>query len=134
MTGFELAVACLALNIYWESAHEPIEGQYAVAFVTINRTKERNLDVCKVVFEDRQFSWANHALDSHGKLLPQYIPSGIAWQQARTVARVSLSSELVDITNGSTHYHADYIAKPKWAKKMKQTGKWGHHLFYREVR
>ena len=28
---------CLAENIYFESAHEPREGQLAVAFVTINR-------------------------------------------------------------------------------------------------
>ena len=30
-------VTCLAENIYFEAGHEPIDGQKAVAFVTLNR-------------------------------------------------------------------------------------------------
>lgn len=132
MTGFELAVACLALNIYHEAAFEPQEGKLAVAFVTINRARERRLDVCDAVFEPMQFSWANNALDEKGKLLPQFIPKGRKWQEAREVAKQVLGSEVADFTQGADHYHAEYIAKPKWAKTMVPAGKYGKHFFYRQ--
>jgi len=44
-------VTCLAENIYFESAHEPVTGQMAVAFVTINRVQTGNYasNICDVV-------------------------------------------------------------------------------------
>jgi spore germination cell wall hydrolase CwlJ-like protein len=105
-----------------------------VAFVTINRAKESHADICDVVFKDKQFSWANHALDNHGKLLPKYMPHGVEWQTARTIARNTISNIHLDFTGGATYYYADYIAKPSWAKNMIQTAHYGHHIFYREVR
>ena len=35
-------VTCLAENIYFEAAHEPLDGKKAVAFVTINRLQTGN--------------------------------------------------------------------------------------------
>lgn len=133
MTGLELSVACLALNVFFEGANEPAIGQYAIALVTMNRAKEGNLDVCDVVFEPKQFSWADHALDANGKLLPQYLPSGAKWQNAREVARQVMFGKVGDFTQGATYYHADYIAKPKWARGMRMTGKFGVHYFYRRA-
>ena len=131
MTGFELALSCLALNIYHESKDEPIIGQYAVAYVTLNRVQEHRSTVCKEVFRNKQFSWANHALDQNGKLLSQFIPSGKQWQQSRKIAKNVLNTRNNDFTMGAKWYHADYISKPEWANNMHFVGKYGKHIFYR---
>ena len=132
MIGYELAVACLALNVYHEAPFEPLYGQYAVALVTINRAKQRHLDMCDTVFQDKQFSWANNARDVHGKLLPQFLPNkGERWQHSLQVARITISGDQQDFTGGATHYYADYIVAPTWAKSLQLVGKWGHHYFYR---
>ena len=36
----------------------------------------------------------------------------------------------IDITDGATHYHADYV-KPAWAKVKTRTTRIGNHIFYR---
>jgi N-acetylmuramoyl-L-alanine amidase len=124
---------CLALNVYHEAAYEPTLGQYAVALVTTNRARERELNVCEVVFERRQFSWANHAMDQDGKLRREFFPSksNKRWLQAREVARQVLSRQTGDFTGGALFYHADYIAPPPWAAEKKFVAKYGRHLFYR---
>jgi spore germination cell wall hydrolase CwlJ-like protein len=38
--------------------------------------------------------------------------------------------KFVDITDGATHYHADYV-KPSWAKTKVRTTEIGDHIFYR---
>ena len=133
MTGFDLAVMCLALNVYHEAGNEPITGQYAVAFVTINRVKEINGDVCTEVFKDIQFSWTKHALDKRGVLFASYRPkkNNPAWTRAQLVAKTVLGSEVTDFTLGSKWYHADYIQKPIWAYNLTKVAQYGHHIFYR---
>lgn len=131
MIGFELATMCLALNIYWEAGFEPVEGKYAVAFVTINRVKLHDTDVCDVVFQPNQFSWTRGARDRHGKLLAKYRPKGQAWREARAIANAVMGSEVRDFTGGATHYYAQYIAEPKWVPSLTYVGKYGQHYFYR---
>ena len=53
------ALLCLALSVFYESRGEPIEGQYAVAEVVLNRASDRNLSVCEVIYEKNQFQNAN---------------------------------------------------------------------------
>ena len=36
-----------------------------------------------------------------------------------------------DITDGATHYHADYIDNPRWSKFLEKTVKIDTHIFYR---
>ena len=38
--------------------------------------------------------------------------------------------EHVDITDGATFYHADYIPDPRWAKNVRKTVKIDRHIFY----
>ena len=38
--------------------------------------------------------------------------------------------KFVDITEGATHYHADYVS-PKWASKIQLVGSISTHIFYR---
>ena len=37
---------------------------------------------------------------------------------------------LIDITDGATHYHADYVF-PEWRKSKTKTVEIGDHIFYR---
>ena len=37
---------------------------------------------------------------------------------------------LLDITDGATHYHADYVL-PSWAATKTKTIEIGDHIFYR---
>src|SRR5579859_77810 len=49
---------CLALNVYREARNQPIEGQLAVAHVTLNRYETSDLPtICDVVFKTGNFAW-----------------------------------------------------------------------------
>ena len=52
-------VECLAKTIYFESRGESLQGQMAVAWVTLNRTKSEKFapTVCGVVYQPKQYSW-----------------------------------------------------------------------------
>jgi hypothetical protein len=38
--------------------------------------------------------------------------------------------QILDITDGATHYHADYV-RPSWAKTKTKTIEIEDHIFYR---
>ena len=131
LTGYDLLVTCLALNIYHESSVEPLICNIAVAQVTLNRAK--NGDVCKAVFAPKQFSWANNAMDYRGVLLKQYHPDrkSKAWKRAQMVARKTMSGELKSPMRDATHYHKlDMPKYPKW--NVDVVGVCGKHIFYKE--
>ena len=50
---------CLAMNIYHEARSESMQGQIAVAQVTLNRVEHDKWPstICEVVYEPKQFSW-----------------------------------------------------------------------------
>ena len=52
-------VKCLAANIYHEAGIEPLSGQLAVAFGTIQRVKDNRFpdSLCGVVYQKKQMSW-----------------------------------------------------------------------------
>ena len=133
---------CMSMNIYFEAATESTAGKLAVAQVTINRVKSRHYPntICGVVYEgphytttngqqfpvrDRcQFSWycdGKHDTPSGGKM----------WKQSEEVAKYVLeNTKLLDITDGATHYHADYIPNPRWAIARHKTMQIDTHIFY----
>ena len=115
------AVMCLALNVYHEARSEPIEGQRAVAHVTLNRARERNMRVCDVVFEPAQFSWP---------ISDPKVTDERAWAIAHKVAkRAHRAGAAADPTRGANHYHATYV-QPSWARSMERTTRIGLHIFY----
>jgi spore germination cell wall hydrolase CwlJ-like protein len=127
----ERAIACLAAAIAYESAHEPVEGQQAVAEVVLNRVNHPAYPktVCGVVFAGSQritgcqFSFTcNGAI---GRPLPQRI-----MQAARGVAEAALDGNNPVRVMGATHYHANYVA-PYWAPSLIRITKIGAHIFYR---
>ncbi len=140
-------VLCLAKNIYFEAGVESTAGKLAVANVTINRTLRNNYpnSICGVVHEgihrynerigehvpvrDRcQFSWyCDGLLDEPRK--------GRTWKSAQELAKKVLVNHydkaLIDITDGATHYHANWMETyPSWSKKKKIMASIDRHIFY----
>jgi len=126
------AFRCLAQAVYFEARSEPFEGQVAVAYVILNRVKDRRYpdNICGVVFQNEkrrnhcQFSFACDGLSDNPYELA-------AWNTARRVAGGALKNAGSDVTAHSTHYHAKYVT-PRWAKYLQPTLQVGRHIFYRE--
>lgn len=125
------SLQCLALNVYWEARSEPMQGQLAVAAVTLNRVNDRRFpdDICDVVRQGGevrkhrcQFSWW-----CDGK---KDIPvEAEAWRRATIIARLSYAGVVSDPTDGALWYHADYV-NPDWASYKHVAAKIGRHIFY----
>ena len=125
---------CLALNVYYESRGEPIEGQYAVAEVTMNRVANLRYPntICEAVYQEKwdylrkryvsAFSWTE--LDDNAT------PHGEAWERAVTVAELTYSGSRANALEGAVHYHAEYI-RPSWSRGKKPVARIGRHLFYK---
>ena len=129
---------CMSMNIYFEAAMESTAGKLAVAQVTMNRVRSSWYPntVCSVVKQGRhyesgfpvrdrcQFSWycdGKHDTPSMGKM----------WGESQKVAIYVLeNAKLLDITDGATHYHADYIENPRWAIARHKTLQIDTHIFY----
>jgi len=136
---------CMAKNIFFEAAVESTAGKLAVAQVTLNRVNSKYYPntVCEVVYEgphytgsnglqlpvrDRcQFSWY---CDGKGD---EPRPDTRLWTDTQELAKYVLlrQDDLLDITDGALHYHADYIDAPRWAGRKHKTTKIDTHIFYR---
>ena len=126
--------ACLAEAIYFEARGEPVEGQFAVAEVILNRVDSPKFpnSICKVV---RQGTGRKHACqfsyNCDGKL--EYIANGSAYDQTKRVARVSMDRKTRPLTKGATFYHATFVS-PSWARSFQHVATIGVHKFYKPVR
>ena len=138
-------VTCMAKNIFFEAAIESTAGKLAVAHVTLNRVDSKWFPntVCEVVYDgphytgsngeqfpvrDRcQFSWYCDGKGDDPR------DGSRLWEDSQELAKYVLlrQEELPDITDGALHYHASYIAAPRWAKRKKITTKIDTHIFYR---
>ena len=139
-------VTCMAKNIFFEAAIESTAGKLAVAHVTLNRVDSKYFPstVCEVVYEgphytgsngtlypvrDRcQFSWYCDGLLDEPR-------EGKTWESAQELAKKVLVNHydkaLIDITDGATHYHANWMETyPKWSKKKKIMASIDRHIFY----
>ena len=134
----EPQVWCLAQNIYYEARGSNLADQAAVADVVLNRVNDDRYpdSICEVVKQGRkhpngqmkrnqcQFSWY-----CDGK--SDYPTDKDAWASAQQTAYMMMYyKDFRGITEGATHYHADYV-KPKWARELQLVGRIGVHIFYR---
>ena len=138
-------LTCLYQNIYHESRNQPIAGQLAVMYVTLNRVSDSRFPntICGVVTQGpHRLSWKKD-----GGLIPLKHQCHFSWycdgksdeiqDQISYDAIVMLvdhvikgSVEVFDITEGATHYHADYV-RPAWADTKTKTVEIEDHIFYR---
>jgi len=125
---------CLAMNVYYESRGEPVDGQYGVAEVTMNRVSDSRYPdtVCAVVYQKRwdtlrkrnvsAFSWTEFDVMPH--------PQGQAWESAKAVATSTYRGERQAVLDGAVHYHAVHI-RPSWSVGNPPVARIGRHIFYR---
>jgi spore germination cell wall hydrolase CwlJ-like protein len=117
---------CLAQNIYFESRGESLEGQAAVAWVTLNRVLDHRFPntICKVVWQDSQFSWTQDGnSDVPGEAM--------SWDRAQDIALdlvYNYDPEL-DPTSGSTYFHERSV-RPSWSRRFERVGQIDNHIFY----
>lgn len=126
---------CLALNVYHEARGEDLEGQFAVAQVTMNRAGGDPDKVCEVVFAPYQFSWTNDLVlatpQERIARADRFMPrESQAWDLAKFVAKTALNGGMADVVGDATHYHATRVS-PRWAGSFEQVATIGRHVFYR---
>ena len=147
---------CLAQNIFFEASVDNKAGMIAVADVTLNRVQDARYPntVCGVVKDAKlKESWKTKQYPDLNPEERIYIPirnkcqfswycDGKAddipmgsenWVKAQTVAwEMMHGGAHRGLTEGSTHYHATYVA-PYWqnSKNMNLVGRIGAHIFYR---
>jgi len=129
---------CMAENIYYEANNQSYAGKIAVGQVVLNRVATQGYPrtVCGVVYEGSQnpqttvcqFSWL---CLPH----PPVNKNSVGWKESVKAANELLSRKgtVIDITEGATNYHADYIATPVWAKQLKFVTKIDQHIFYKRI-
>ena len=142
-TAIDSETSCLALNIYHEARNQSIAGQIAVGQVTLNRMRDKRFPstICEVVTQGpHRPSWKGT-----GEMIPIRNKCHFSWycdgksdkiRQKKTysdivdLSRMLMKQNMIDITTGATHYHADYVS-PAWAKTKTRTTKIEDHIFYR---
>jgi len=116
-------ILCLAKNIYHEARGEPLEGQVAVAQVTLNRVASGNFQntICGVVYAERQFSWT---LDKRLK-----VTDVKAWEASVDIAAAVLTKS-VPLPNFKALYFHTKQVKPRWNRNKRVVAVIGNHIFY----
>ena len=145
---------CLATNIYHEARGESYAGKVAVANVTMNRVKSSKFPntMCEVVYQSQmrenwkgeevpkrnkcQFSWYCDGksddivlVTTDGNVIKERM---IAWEMSQMVANQSIRGNLIDITDGSTHYFNSELVNPHWATAYQQVVQIDSHSFLKE--
>lgn len=152
-------VTCLVQNAYHEARSDGYAGMYAVTMVVMNRVSDPRYPdtICEVIQqgpvreswktrqhadlpdEERiyypvknrcQFSWY---CDGKPDVMHDEDAFFLAQEIATLVVRAWMGEyPLADITEGSTHYHTNYVA-PNWRhdRGMYKVTRVGVHYFYR---
>jgi N-acetylmuramoyl-L-alanine amidase len=143
---------CLAENIYHEARNEPTAGMVAVGNVTINRVISDRFPntICQVVHQGPHYeSWKTNQQPDLPDEARIYYPKKhrcqFSWycdgvsDEIRSKRKFQQILELAvdvrkriypDITDGATHYHADYV-DPSWSKVYTRTVTIDTHIFYK---
>lgn len=118
---------CLVTAMFFEARDQPITGMEMVAEVIMNRVEHPSFPdtVCDVVYERKQFSFANKGYVS---LYDYQEPDDRrAAKLAREIALRYLQGDRLGST--STHYHKVTVS-PEWKYEFVLDGKVEDHIFY----
>jgi N-acetylmuramoyl-L-alanine amidase len=137
----DLVIDVLSRTLWGEARGEGAAGMEAVACVILNRVRvaERKAgkywwgnDIISVCQKPYQFSCWNRSDPNYRRLL-NVDDSDIHFNTARRIARRAVAGTMEDFTGGATHYYADYIAAPTWARGETPTFKLGRHIFFKLI-
>ena len=142
----EQEAQCLAKNMYYEARNQGLAGQLAVSLVVMNRVNDDRFPntICGVIEEGPISKWW---LKEKGKIVPIKNRCQFSWfcdgksdepKEKKVFSKMLDFSkslvyddiQIVDFTEGATHYHADYVY-PAWRKTKTKTVEVADHIFYR---
>jgi len=140
----EVELTWLAKNVYFEARNQGVAGQLAVAMVTLNRVEDWRFPntIEGVVTQSlTRASWrTGEQVPIRNKCQFSWYCDGKAdtindWKTFGKIKNLLLTymssrSIIIDITEGATHYHADYVM-PDWAVTKTKTIEIADHIFYR---
>jgi len=101
-----------------------------VIHVIANRAKARNKSWAEIVFQRLQFSSMTAPGDPQLYLVP--VSPDYIFASCFEIATNVYNGGDFDLTQGATHYYADYIAPPSWITGMVKTTQIGHHIYFKE--
>ena len=132
--------------MYFEARNQGLAGQLAVSLVVMNRVNDDRFPdtICGVIEEGPISKWW---LKEKGKIVPIKNRCQFSWfcdgksdepKEKKVFSKMlDISTDLVygdiqlvDFTEGATHYHADYVY-PAWRKTKTKTVEVADHIFYR---
>jgi spore germination cell wall hydrolase CwlJ-like protein len=125
---------CLAEALYFEARGEPVQGQFAVAEVILNRVDSSKFpnSICRVV---NQGTGRKHACQfsytCDGKL--ERVANIEVYDQIVGIAGVMIDGGIRDLSGGATYYHTTSV-QPSWARRFEHTATIGIHKFYKPVK
>ena len=131
-------IGCLARNVYYEARGESLQGQKAVALVTLNRVENPMFPntICKVVNERKvvkgvtkcQFSWRCQGHANPKKAVRQ---SHESYQAAITAILHYDSLTETLVTADTLFFHAKHV-RPFWRKVKQRLAQIDNHIFYEQ--
>ena len=129
-------ISCLARNVYYEARGESLEGQKAVALVTLNRVENSMFPdtICGVVNERKtvngrtkcQFSWRCESHTNPKKAVRQ---SHESYQAALTAILEYETLTKTLVTKDTLFFHAKHV-RPFWRKVKQRLTRIDNHIFY----
>lgn len=132
---------CMAKNIYFEAGNQPIAGKIAVSQVVLNRVYSSAYPdtVCDVIYQAKwKENWKGNQMPIRNQCQFSWFCDGksdipvdsATWMLSLMVASSVMGGDYGDITEGSTHYHADSVY-PYWADSLNETVIINNHIFYK---
>jgi spore germination cell wall hydrolase CwlJ-like protein len=125
-----------ARTLWAEARGEPVDGQRAVAHVMVNRVKDGRWgpNLGSVCLAPLQFSCWN-SRDPNRLSMAKLPDDDQALMKLAALINAAATGQTQDPTGGATHYYnPDSVAEPEWAKPPSVfAGKFGHHLFFKNV-
>ena len=125
---------CLTEALYFEARGEPVQGQFAVAEVILNRVDSPKFpnSICRVV---NQGTGRKHACQfsytCDGKF--ENIANMAVYNQLAVIARAMIDGGMRKLSGGATYYHTTSV-QPSWARRFEHTATIGIHKFYKPGR
>lgn len=126
-----------ARTLWQEARGEPIEGKRAVAHALINRRNAGRWGdtLGSVCLARSQFSAWGPVVPSDKNMLANFRAScALSDDDLDVLASLIVAAENEpDPTNGATHYYNPKAANPDWVKTATPCGKFGNHLFFKNI-
>jgi spore germination cell wall hydrolase CwlJ-like protein len=118
---------CLAETIYYEARGLSEQGQIAVAYVALNRSRAKRKSLCAIVYEKGQFSWV------HNRSLLRRKKDPAAWQHCNQLAKDFMANpgRYRDPTHGATMFHVRGLRVRMSIYPVQTTANINGHTFYR---